>query len=643
MKKLLTVLLISFLVSTNELSAQLLLPQFNPVEKDLIFSSKQEDSSPIFVNDGQAIFYNRTYTEVDGETTIVTDQEVWYVAKGKKGWEKPYRLLREDDLPGENLIVGANKTGSRIYVFNSLPEGDTLYRRLYYLDKLEEKYKWSAPTEVKIQGLELGNDFIQFYVNPEETAILVNKPPSENPNNEDIYVSLKDENGNWGSMINLGRTINTNRFELGSFITNDLKTLYFSSDGHGGFGAADIFVSMRLDDTWQNWTKPLNLGEQINSVDYDAFFTMADSNTVYFTSDRGDIHSNIYKGTITGEVVLARTDSMKGLFMHKGKPVKGINFKIVDSEGNKVANVTTDEKGVFKFEKLKGEENYMVQMEEEDSDFVGSKIYFLNEDEKKTTAYVYTRDGLFVNSKDIVSEEVVNGVFNYNSLPAIKTALVVFDENGFPLDTIYTDENGGFSYSVLGMENGFSLVPLNMTDDEFVNTDIYLIDEAGNRLQTIKPRQFHKLQERDNTLVANKKEMEQKGTTGIDVEKVKDAWQEVTAIESGDSEASTVYFEFEETQAKQEELNKLSVFASVVKLDPSKKIILTGHTDDSGEADVNYSFGLARAAYLRDYLISKGIDSKNIEVVSEGENKPKADNTTREGRIKNRRVEVRVK
>ena len=58
---------------------------------------------------------------------------------------------------------------------------------------------------------------------------------------------------------------------------------------------------------------------------------------------------------------------------------------------------------------------------------------------------------------------------------------------------------------------------------------------------------------------------------------------------------------------------------------------------------MNYSYGLKRASAVRDYLVSEGVPSQNIEVRSEGEKSPIADNSTKEGRVKNRRVEIKVK
>ena len=86
----------------------------------------------------------------------------------------------------------------------------------------------------------------------------------------DIYVSLKDDYGNWGKAINLGPTINTIHCDRSAFLHPDMKTLYFASDGHGGLGDLDVFVSKRLADScWNCWSEPVNLGKEINSSSSD--------------------------------------------------------------------------------------------------------------------------------------------------------------------------------------------------------------------------------------------------------------------------------------------------------------------------------------------------------------------------------------
>ena len=81
--------------------------------------------------------------------------------------------------------------------------------------------------------------------------------------NMDLYISFRRDTG-WTSPINMGNVINTPFAERAVFLHPDNKTLYFSSNGHPGLGGLDVFKSTRLDDTWLNWSKPVNLGKEIN-------------------------------------------------------------------------------------------------------------------------------------------------------------------------------------------------------------------------------------------------------------------------------------------------------------------------------------------------------------------------------------------
>lgn len=83
--------------------------------------------------------------------------------------------------------------------------------------------------------------------------------------NMDIYVCFMTDSG-WSNPINLGETINTPYSERSPFLHPDGKSLYFSSDGHAGLGGLDVFKSVRLDDSWTNWSKPVNLGKEINTI-----------------------------------------------------------------------------------------------------------------------------------------------------------------------------------------------------------------------------------------------------------------------------------------------------------------------------------------------------------------------------------------
>jgi len=73
-----------------------------------------------------------------------------------------------------------------------------------------------------------------------------------------------------------------------------------------------------------------------------------------------------------------------------------------------------------------------------------------------------------------------------------------------------------------------------------------------------------------------------------------------------------------------------------------KKVNLSGHTDSVGSEAYNQKLSERRVSSVRDYVVKKGVDSGRVSGQGFGESKPIADNKTREGRSKNRRVEIKV-
>jgi outer membrane protein OmpA-like peptidoglycan-associated protein len=126
----------------------------------------------------------------------------------------------------------------------------------------------------------------------QETYILISCECTGTKGQEDLYVSKRETDGSWGEPIHLGGNINTSGYEISPYLSEDTYSLFFSTDGLGGEGDADVFVSFRLDETWTNWSKPMNMGNKINSPDFDAYFIMS-SNDAYFASTRGG-NSDIY-------------------------------------------------------------------------------------------------------------------------------------------------------------------------------------------------------------------------------------------------------------------------------------------------------------------------------------------------------------
>ena len=103
-------------------------------------------------------------------------------------------------------------------------------------------------------------------------------------------------------------------------------------------------------------------------------------------------------------------------------------------------------------------------------------------------------------------------------------------------------------------------------------------------------------------------------------------------------------FDFDKADLKPEGKEQLKKYRDEVQAEMSRadKIKITGYTDNIGAKDYNMKLSQRRAEAVRDYLASLGVDPKKMEVSGVGEAQPVADNSTKEGRAKNRRVEVEV-
>ena len=130
--------------------------------------------------------------------------------------------------------------------------------------------------------------------------------------NMDLWYTLLNENGDWETPVNMGEIINTEGNEMSPYIHVDNQTLYFSSDGHTGMGGYDLFVTRR--DDKGEWSEPENLGYPLNThFDEMGLIVNARGDKGYFSSDRmsGEVR-DIYSFELHYDVRPLEVSYMKG-------------------------------------------------------------------------------------------------------------------------------------------------------------------------------------------------------------------------------------------------------------------------------------------------------------------------------------------
>jgi len=119
---------------------------------------------------------------------------------------------------------------------------------------------------------------------------------------------------------------------------------------------------------------------------------------------------------------------------------------------------------------------------------------------------------------------------------------------------------------------------------------------------------------------------------------------EGTSIIAGVGIVSATMFEFDSWKLKEE--GKAALEAYRKKLGPeftkAYKVIIVGHTDNTGDEGHNMALSLSRANAVADYLVATGTNEDIVRTLGRGPNDPIASNETREGREQNRRVDITV-
>ena len=168
----------------------------------------------------------------------------------------------------------------------------------------------------------------------------------------DIWVShLKSDGKSWTVPRNLGDTVNSYGKEMSPFIHPDGKTLYFTSDGHIGFGDQDIFMC-RMDSAG-NWSKPMNLGYPINTPKEErGLFINNVGDYAYLTASReeGKTDLDIYKFELYPAARPTPSTYVTGIVRNiETKKVLEANFELIDLSTGKSVTKNISDKATGKY------------------------------------------------------------------------------------------------------------------------------------------------------------------------------------------------------------------------------------------------------------------------------------------------------
>jgi outer membrane protein OmpA-like peptidoglycan-associated protein/tetratricopeptide (TPR) repeat protein len=188
----------------------------------------------------------------------------------------------------------------------------------------------------------------------------------------DLYMADLNPDGSIGKPINLGKDVNTEAQEMFPWISPD-GLLFFSSNGHIGLGGLDVFV-MSIEKDGKTFGNLTNVGKPVNSQNDDFAMTFnKDGKTGYFSSNRagGKGDDDIYSFQLTKPFVFKI--ELKGTVLDQNSKqiLAGSTVNLIDSKGNVIASVVSDDKGNYNFDVLPNMEYTIVA---QNKDYTENKI-----------------------------------------------------------------------------------------------------------------------------------------------------------------------------------------------------------------------------------------------------------------------------
>ncbi len=246
-------------------------------------NSYMSEMAPLISPDGQTLFFSRS---VPGDWQN-KNRDIYYASIKSNSWENAKNIGPAVNTPGWNIPCGIT------------PDGNTLLVTGYYLPDgqlrggFSKSYKtargWSIPEPLEIKNFPKHEDIQSGTMSADGKVIIFASRTNisgEFYGTVDLYVTFEKNDGTWTTPANLGEEINTPGYETSPFLAADGISLYFSTNGHGGYGSQDIYVSKRMDETWQKWSIPKNLGPRVNSNAWESYFAISAAGDYAYVGSR---------------------------------------------------------------------------------------------------------------------------------------------------------------------------------------------------------------------------------------------------------------------------------------------------------------------------------------------------------------------
>jgi len=274
---------------------------FAQIENVGLLNSPADELNPVVSPDGRDLYFIRKFDPLN-EGGMGDPGDIWVSHLGDSSWNTPVRMPKPFNNRQFNGLI-AFLDAENIYLYEHYKPGGSP-SRTQGISYTSLRNTNSTPARVDVKYFYNKSDHISIALSPDGSVMVLTLESYGTKGAEDLYVSFKTGR-TWSEPKNMGEVLNTSMQEMTPYIAPDSKTLFFASNGHGGFGGRDIFMTQRLDESWLNWTQPVNMGERVNTEGIELYFYYLpfSEKAVYTSTTNSDGHSDLKVVSLSEDVL----------------------------------------------------------------------------------------------------------------------------------------------------------------------------------------------------------------------------------------------------------------------------------------------------------------------------------------------------
>lgn len=292
MKKLSILLLATVMFNTTFSQLSVDNANFKPQKDNIIGSSTIIKIENLGVNINSDLAELRPTVSADGNllfficenhpantkyNSVPNSQDIWFAERDSFGkWGVARHLSYPLNTMQYNAVYWISPDNNRMLIRGAFREGAFMGKGVSICN-LDDNGRWTEPEMLLIKNYDKYDRGRQSGASMAHDGrkLLLYMTPKKGGAANDIFICFLKPDGTWTEPKSLGSKINLDGYdEMTPYLASDEETLYFSSNRPGGLGDNDIYMTKRLDKSWQKWSDPVNLGSPINTENWDAFFTL---------------------------------------------------------------------------------------------------------------------------------------------------------------------------------------------------------------------------------------------------------------------------------------------------------------------------------------------------------------------------------